>query len=587
MPKSAGSRQLVERLQQLKTAFDGKQSRQKLKLLEQTSVAEFRDAKSLLDYHDTLCFLRAYPDSPKLLKVAESELRRFSDRLDLYREKGGDPVGVRLINSGISDTGVHHTFTYEMAQKLSRWYPTLIEINWEKIGSAPLEAIAGVLPLLVTWQENDLLDNAEAFDVRRFLEAGKTKSQPSTLLVLLQLLRSSALPDKVQHLLYESIELPLVWNLGDTPASRTLNRVEPERVYYQKTELRKRSRNLLGQLRKPGLDLQRLSRQNGEQLVRKVSEVLAVRYRELFPLTNPGPEEVYLAEPGRGLQIYIYGTTPPARLPLEANFGAMFLRNGLPVGYGVGVVLFDRVEIAVNVFPAFRTGESAFLIEQFFRVFYQHFGSRVFLVRKGQMGHGDDEPLKSGAFWFYHKLGFRAFDPRIRELAERESKKLKQKKGYRCSLATLKQLAKSDVVFCCDGTSAAEYKELSLIGLSRAVSKLAIDRFKGDRRALEQSAVRQICRALGIAKLNSWSGSERESLTRFAPVLTCIPQLDLWPQRDKALLAKLIRAKGAAQEKSFVDLANRHRSFQRAVAELANLHAKPQEGGRPRTRPPQ
>ena len=167
----------------------------------------------------------------------------------------------------------------------------------------------------------------------------------------------------------------------------------------------------------------------GKQLVRKVSEVLSVRFRELFPLTNANPAEVYLCEPGRGLQMYIYGSLPEARLPLEANFGAMFTRNGLPVGYGVGVVLFDRVEIAVNVFPAFRSGESAFLIEQFFRVFYHHFGSRLFLVQRGQMGYGDDEPLKSGAFWFYYKLGFRALDAGVRDLAEQEHQKiLRQKK---------------------------------------------------------------------------------------------------------------------------------------------------------------
>ncbi|MFH2056418.1 MAG: hypothetical protein ABIJ61_10700, partial [bacterium] len=500
------------------------------------------------------------------------QLQQFATRLDIYKDRGGDPVGVRLVNSGISDTEIQHIFTYEMARKLSRWYPQQIEINWERISEEPVEAIAGVLPLLVSWQENDLLDNADAFDVCRWLSEARSRSQPTTLLVLLNLLKNSGLPDNVQHLLYESIELPLLWQLGDTHASRTMNRVASAGRFYQRTPLRRRSADLRHELRKPGRALQLLSPRDGEILVRKVSEVLAVRYRELFPLTNANPEEVCLCEPGRGLQVYLFGTKPESRLPLEANFGAMFVRNGLPIGYGVAVVLFDRVEIAVNVFPAFRTGESAYLIEQFFRIFYQHFGSRVFLVRKGQMGHGDDEPLKSGAFWFYYRLGFRAFDARVRELAERENQKLRAKQSYRCSLATLKQLSKSDVVFCTDGITAADYRELSLVGLSNAVTILANKQLGGNRRAMERSAAARLRRVLEISDLASWSATEREALDRLAPLLVNIAGLASWSKRDRVGLAQIIRAKGGRQEKKFVELGNRHRRLHDALAKLAVAH---------------
>jgi hypothetical protein len=543
--KPAQTRQLLQRLLAIKTRFDSSSGKRKQILIEKLSDADFRDTKSLFAYHDALSFIRAYPENKSLLQQVDVELKTFGERLEVYRDKGGDPAGVRLVNSGISHTEVHHIFSYEMARKLSSWYPGQIDIAWERIDSEPVEAIAGILPLLVCWQENDLIDNAENFDVRRWLTAAAGDSQRTTLAVLLDLMTESDLPERVQHLLYESLELPLHWQLEDSDASRTHNRVTYPRLYTQRGPLRHRSKSLTGEIRKPATALQLMPPTRGEQLVRKISEVLAVRFRELFPLTNANPGEVYLCEPGRGLQMYLFGSVPSARLPLETNFGAMFVRNGLPVGYGVAVVLFDRVEIAVNVFPAFRTGESAFLIEQFFRVFYQYFGSRIFLVRRGQLGHGDDEPLKSGAFWFYYKLGFRALNAGVRELAEHEHQKILRQKKYRCSLATLKKLSKSDVVLCTDGSATADYQEMSLIGLANAVTSLANTRFGGSRQAATKKSVRHLRRQLGIGSLSDWSDDQRTA----------------------------IRAKGSVREREFIALANGHPRLKAALTEIAAAHA--------------
>jgi hypothetical protein len=315
--------------------------------------------------------------------------------------------------------------------------------------------------------------------------------------------------------------------------------------------------------------LRHLSPGEGEFFVRSINEVLAVRARELYPLTYANPKEVYIYEPGRGVQIVVLGAKPQVRLPLESNFGAMLVRNGLPVGYGVGATLFDRVEIAINVFPAFRSGESSYIIEQFFRLFYHHFGSRVLLVRSRQMGDGDIEPLQSGAFWFYNKLGFRPINQRVRNLAESESERIAKEKGYRCPMRILKRLAKSDVFFHADPSKMDGYREFPIVNLGYVVTKYFADKFDGNRPRGIRKAVSDVSRKLGMVDLQTWSGDEIRALERLAPMIACIPDLNQWSSGDKAELARIIRAKGSACERQFVLLTNRHPRFRTALEKLA------------------
>ena len=41
-----------------------------------------------------------------------------------------------------------------------------------------------------------------------------------------------------------------------------------------------------------------------------------------------------------------------------------------------------------------------------------------------QLGHGNEEAIESGAFWFYRKLGFRPGRADLQKLAEREEQKI-------------------------------------------------------------------------------------------------------------------------------------------------------------------
>ena len=198
------------------------------------------------------------------------------------------------------------------------------------------------------------------------------------------------------------------WTLAEYEASRTGRRAPCDRVLFQQGPALGRTPDLRADLARPAPPLQPVTVATGREYVRAITEVLGSRCRELFPLIGSSPDEVYLFEPGRGVRIVVYGSLPEIRLPLEANTGLMLVRNGVPIGYGLGAMQFDRCEIAINIFPEYRSGESSFIFERVAHLFVAHYGARVLLIRPYQIGEDNREALESGSFWFYYKLGFPA-----------------------------------------------------------------------------------------------------------------------------------------------------------------------------------
>ncbi|PWB76105.1 hypothetical protein C3F09_01300 [candidate division GN15 bacterium] len=557
---------ILTRLESLRLRFDTASAAEKLRLLRCLHRTAIPSAERLQTCHELLCFLRAYPDNRRILNIVERELRLFGGRVQALIDS------TKLTDTGITGTAVEHPFSLELVRLLLQYYRGALEIDWANSDEDDTGNLLGVLPLMVAWQENDIFDNDDNLTAQSFLRRARPKSLHSDLETLVTLLSSADLPPEIQRHLFEQAEIQTRWDLRDSPASRTLARTGSGPLFFQNEPLRPRSKDLRAEILTRPTPLRHLSGRDGLTAVRRINEVLAVRSRELFCVTHANPEEVYLVEPGRGVQIYLFGSKPEVRLPLEANFGAMLVRNGMPIGYGVGACLFDRVEIAINVFPTFRAGESPFIIEQFFKAFYHHFGSRVFVVRSRQMGDGDDEPILAGSFWFYYKLGFRAVRPQIRQLAEREYRRIVQNPSHRSSIAMLRRLSRSDVFFHIDPNQMDSPDELSVANLGYAVTDLIARRYRGDRTAVWYYSTRSLAQTLNLTNVPMWTDAERNGFMRLGPLVAALPALERWSREEKEALGRIIRAKGKPLERQFVLQCNRHPKLKLVLAKLAAKH---------------
>ena len=83
-------------------------------LLDQLSHYEFRDAKSLIRFHEALLFLRAFPQSAGLVAPIERLLNTFHERVEKVRELGVDMSAFDDFDtSGIAGTTMQDNLNFE------------------------------------------------------------------------------------------------------------------------------------------------------------------------------------------------------------------------------------------------------------------------------------------------------------------------------------------------------------------------------------------------------------------------------------------------------------------------------------------
>lgn len=559
-------------LHAIRTDFGPGAAARKLALLATRRAPVIAEADALVEYHDTLLFMRAHPDSAAVAAECDRRLRGFRADVARYARASGDTRLLALADSGLVDTAVSHVYSFRLARALAARHGRALEIDWDGYWQSDTANIPIALVPAMLWNESDAVDNDEAFDERAWLERNVTRATPTCLTALLRLFATSGLRERVQEHLYDQAEIPLRWDLTGSRGSRTWTRVAGAPRFLQTEPLRGRSRDLRTTLARRAAALRRVPRRRAAQYVADIHDVLASRVRELYPLAGASVEEVYSYTPGRGLQIVVFGSVPAIRLPHETNMGAMFVRNGVPIGYGVGALLFARGELAINVFPAYRNGESAFLIEEFFRLFVHHFGTETLVVSAYQVGDGNDEGLDSGAFWFYYKLGFRPVRPAVRALADRQAARIAADPTYRTSRAMLRRLAKSDMFFTLDPAKMDAHHDVALAELGYALTRHVARAYGGDRTAAVTGAIRRLSRVLPIQP-SRWTPGQRLGAERLAPLIDALGGIQRWPRADRITLARVLESKGGTHERVFVRACQHVPRLAAALGRLASRTA--------------
>jgi hypothetical protein len=369
---------------------------------------------------------------------------------------------------------------------------------------------------------------------------------------------------------YDALKINVSWDLGSSLASRTLARRNPRKMHFHREPLIRRNQVSLGaELSSEPLPIRKLGRRQGEVVLNLVREGLTVRYRELYGTTRGDPEHVIEAEVGRGVQILLWGLPPDRRLPLRAYHAGMTIKNGVPINYIEGISLFEWMEVGFNTFYAFRDGETAWIYSKVLHLLHQLTNVTCFSVYPYQLGDQNEEAIKSGAFWFYRKLGFRPGRPDLLAMTQREEARMARNPAHRTSPRTLRKLATEHVFYEFGDGPRGLWDSFSVRNIGLAVQRQMAAKFNGDPESMCRWATAALAANLQIDP-RKWNPLEQSAFKNFAFVLSLAPELRKWNGKQKQALTTIIRAKVHPDESEYLRLLQRHDVLRKALVRLGS-----------------
>ncbi|HEY0348464.1 MAG TPA: hypothetical protein VGC60_09965 [Pyrinomonadaceae bacterium] len=553
------STNLIDDLEESRRRF-GEGDAKIRRALRVLSKSKLTNADSLIRFHETLLFIRAYPPSATVAKQVERILKSFGSRVQELSEKDAD---LSLLDdpevSGIAGGSVTSNFSYAIARWLVAKYPPQLSIDWDWFEEE--DRFGATMPRFLPLLEDDAMVEAHV-PYREWLRAAKGRRRE--LVWLIERFESLPFSDKTKASLYDSLKLHITWRYG-IRASRTGMRLSAARIFFHKSPLIARRDILLSrELTSPAIPIERLSRAQGERILDLARETSAVRYRELHGFTYGDVSRILKADLGRGAQVFVTGVPPEKRLPLRAYHAALIFKNGVPVAYFEGLSICERMESGFNLYYTFRDGETAWLYARILHLMRQLLGVTVFSIDPYQVGHENEEGIESGAFWFYRKLGFRSVKPELLKLTRAEEAKVLKNPGHRTSAATLRKLAAGHMLFdLFENESRHRWDKFEVRNIGLAVQRRMAREFDGNAEAIREQSLDFVKRALRVTS-RSWSEGELAALRSLSLVLAMIPNLEEWTANQKLLATRIIRAKGGRDEALYLKLMQKHAALRDA-----------------------
>jgi hypothetical protein len=603
--------QLLTNLEAAKNHFTP--HRQIQKLLTQLSNFQL-DPHQLIRFHESLLFLRAFPQSPSLIPRVENLLNTFHQRIEKLRAENADmSLFDDFDTSGIAATTMQDTLSFDVARWLEHCIPRNIEIAWTDYwDDYQSERARGTTwPRFIPLLEEDA-DVEANIPWQSWIDAARGRQNP--LSWLLNQFAKLPLTPRQQSELYDSLHLPLRWKLENLKLSRTRNWIRPRRFYFHQSPLIQRSEvNLARELSQPAPQLQKLSPAAGELVMQSIREIMVVRYRELYGTTLGDPGTVVKADLGRGVVMHFWELPPTRRLPLRAYVAGYTLKNGVPINYIEAIGLCEWIEVGFNTFYTYRQGETAWIYAQALRCLRALTNAKCFSIYPYQIGQNNDEAIASGAFWFYRKLGFRPGRPDLQELCEQEEEKIAANPKYRTPARILKRLAEAHMFYdVCGPTNAAlanqqvtqprsgarmqpraralgedlndhqapkgrknnsgPWDTFSARNLGLQTNQRMSREFNGDSQKIRQASTASITQTLKINP-SRWTPAQKQSLENWSLVLAQIPDLLRWTPNEKRQLTKIIQAKSAKTEMPYLRQTQLHPRLRSELLRLGSTQA--------------
>ena len=548
---------LLRQLEKLKNVYGGDSAARKLSLLGKLT-RRLETADQVRRLHEFLCFLHAYPDSGPVLEQVEYMLAQFAKRGDLRRHRRA------LADTGIAGTDINYSFFWPTACWIVKRFPDYLTINWVEFTNR--NKLVDLLPILLPYCESPALDTL-TYSAREWLDRlkGTSETDAAFLIRRFAALRASSF---TREKLFEDLDVPMRLSPGPGTPTRTGAKLPGMPVVFQTRPLSRARPNLRQEVKKPPLRVRLLAPREGQRMVDAAAAAMITRSRALDAFDYGDKNDVRLVDCGEGLQFACIGQIPERRLLLESVYGFLTIKNGVPIGYVLTSSLFNSSEIAYNMFETYRGAEAAPIFGRVLAMARHIFGADAFSIDPFQLGHDNTEGLKSGAWWFYYKLGFRPEDPKVRRLVRSELRLMRENPRHRSSKATLQKLSSEPLFLYLDPAKQDIFAKIPIGELGLKISRLLADRFGADREKAIRTLSREAAQLLRVKTQRNWPAGERLAWERWSPLIVMLPGISRWRPEEKRALVKVVRAKGGRRESDFVTLFDKHRRLRRAILKL-------------------
>ncbi len=521
------------------------------------ALSALRSRRVIQAAHDALLFAIAHPTGEAMRRRAEGCLDALSRRI--AERTGASPAfEARLTNSGLPGTLIEASLSHPMVRWLSRTYPSRIE--WGGADADPELAQLFMRGALLPGEGERL--EREHHPLDQWLARTGSASATKRLRAALNGVAAATGDERVQEYLFASLKPYVRWRLAPPSPALASARSLARPAFIQRDWIREvRLEERVGApLPRPAV----LTGADRARLIASARVVLGSLLRETDPVTYADERAVTLYRLDRGIDVALFGMRPDWRLALETYFGYLAFKNGVPAAYGGAWMFGHRCKIGVNVFPFMRGGESALVFAELMRVYRQHFGPDLFFVEPYQIGRGNADGIRSGAFWFYYRLGFRPMQRDLAALADSESARIAREPGYRSPASVLRRLAESDLRWTSRDASALPVPDPYAV--NRALTAFVARAFGGDRAAAVA--------ATEAAARKSLSGrgppaAARRVARAFGPLVAMLGGVDRWPAAQRGALARLLAEKLEGDEAAYARRLLAHRAYLEALARVA------------------
>lgn len=529
--------QYLNELKSILFKFDSDSILRKTQLINELNSCVFKKNTEFKLYHQLLHGLMAYPSSQDMLILATESMRKLITQL-----KSHQSMQEKCIGTGFLNTRIECNFSYQMVKYLIAEFPGQVFIHSV---SSQMDTQKAVLKLILPYVEYSKIHLGDV-DFKKRLTYFCSQSEQTDLEWLVSHIDNCINDLNTRAFIFNQLGVFIHWQIRDESSSVSFLKGSNLPVYFhnqvnQKVVL---SEILAKKLPKP----LRLSDLEKKKIIDSARLTLCYLYRETEPFSNANPDDITLFQLEHGISIALFGSINSKRYSLESYIGYLVFKNNIPASYGGGWIFGERSQFGINILESFRGGESALIICELLRVYHQYFGANRFVVKPYQFGLHNPEAIKTGAFWFYYKLGFRPVDEGLKKLANSENEKKKINPKYKSEASTLRKYTKSNIELVLNDNAYPDYDSERL---SQMITTFINTESNGNRQLALNTCFKKMCKNLGLP--TSFFKSEDIEYAKQCAVLFSIkPMSDKWQVKNKNQIIKFITLKSAKTELAWI-----------------------------------